>query len=44
VFAGVAGTYQADPLDEQRGVALQQWADHIAKLIAPKLVKLEKRG
>jgi integrase len=38
-FAGIAGTYQADPLDDQRGDALQQWADHIAKLVKPKLVK-----
>jgi integrase len=39
-FAGVAGTYQADPLDEQRSVALQQWADHIAKLVKPKVVNV----
>jgi integrase len=38
-FAGVAGTHQADPLDDQRSAAMQQWSDHIAKLVKPKLVK-----
>jgi integrase len=41
-FAGVAGTYQADPLDEQRRGAMQLWSDHVAKLVKPKLVTLKK--
>jgi hypothetical protein len=43
-FAGIAGTYQADPLDDQRSAALQRWADHIAKLVKPKIVKQHGRG
>jgi hypothetical protein len=47
VFKGVAGTYQQNPLTEQRCIALQRWADHIDALVtgkpAAKIIKLKSR-
>jgi integrase len=41
-FQGVAGIYQVDPLAPEVQAALQQWADHVEKLVTGKLVPRSK--
>jgi len=46
-FAGIVGTYQVSPLENEVRVALQRWADHVEDLVSGRkpetVVRLRKR-
>jgi len=35
-YQGIAGTYQRDPMLEERREALERWADHVNGLVSDK--------